>query len=289
MKRDTLKGYLFISPWLVGFLLLVFIPFLISIYLAFTHYDAISAPVWVGLDNYQKLFTDDPLFWKSLWVTLKYATIAVPLGIICGVALALMLNLQIGGIRLYRTFFYLPSIVPKVATCAIFSWILNPQIGLMNSLLRLIGVEGPAWLSSSPWAFYSLIIMSLWSIGGSMVIYLAGLKDVPVQLYEAAIVDGASPWQRTKHITLPMLSPVIFFNLVMGVINAFQYFTNAYILTQGGPQDSTTFYALYLFHRSWRYLDMGYASAMAWILFIIIMSITASLFKTRNKWVHYGR
>lgn len=288
MKGQTLKGYLFISPWLIGFFLLVAIPFIASIYLAFTRYDIVSPPVWIGMANYKRLFTEDPLFWKSLGITLKYAMIAVPLGTILGVGLALLLNLNIRGIRFYRTAFFLPSIVPMVASCAVFSWVLNPQIGLMNSLLRLIGVEGPAWLSSEPWAFYSLVMMSLWSVGGSMIIYLAGLKDIPVSLYEAAVVDGATPWQRTIHITLPMLTPVIFFNLVMGIINAFQYFAQAYIMTEGGPEDSTTFYALYLFQRSWRYLDMGYASAMAWILFVIVMAITILLFKTHKKWVHYG-
>jgi len=289
MKGQTLKGFLFISPWLIGFALLVAVPFVASIYLSFTHYDIISSPTWVGTANYKRLFTEDPLFWKSLIVTLKYALIAVPLSIVTGVGLALLLNLEIRGIRYYRTAFYLPAIVPMVATCAVFSWILNPQIGLMNNLLRIVGVEGPAWLSSEPWALYSLVIMSLWSIGGSMVIYLAGLKDIPLSLYEAAVVDGAGPWQRTLHITLPMLTPVIFFNLIMGIINAFQYFAQAYIMTQGGPESSTTFYALYLFQRSWRYLDMGYASAMAWILFVLIMLVTGLLFKTHRKWVHYGR
>lgn len=289
MKGQSLKGYLFITPWLLGFILLVAIPFVISIYLSFTRYDIISPSVWIGVANYKRLFTEDPLFWKSLLITLKYALIAVPLSIIVGVGLALLLNLEIPGIRYYRTAFYIPSIIPTVASCAVFSWILNPHIGLMNSLLRLVGVEGPAWLSSEPWAFVSLVFMSLWSVGGSMVIYLAGLKDIPLSLYEAAVVDGASPWQRTRHITLPMLSPVIFFNLIMGTINAFQYFTQAYIMTEGGPGNSTSFYALYLFKRSWRYLDMGYASAMAWILFVIIMTVTTLLFKTHRKWVHYGR
>lgn len=288
MKRESIKGYLFISPWLIGFVVFVLIPFVASIYLACTKYDIVSPPVWVGAENYRRLFFEDPVFWKSLGVTLRYALIAVPLGTVVGVGLALLLNLNIRGIRFYRTAFYLPSIVPMVATCAVFSWVLNPQIGLMNSMLRMIGIEGPSWLSSEPWAFYSLVLMSLWSVGGSMVIYLAGLKNIPASLYEAAVVDGASAWHRTVHITLPMLTPVIFFNLIMGTINAFQYFAQAYIMTQGGPEDSTSFYALYLFKRSWRYLDMGYASAMAWILFVIVMTITVVLFLTHRKWVHYG-
>lgn len=289
MKKKTIQGYLFLLPWLTGFVLLVALPFMISIILSFTDYNIVSSPQWIGLENYKRLFTEDPLFWKSLANTLRYAVIAVPSAMILGVGLALLLNLNIRGIRFYRAAFYLPSIVPMVAVCTMFSWILNPQIGLMNSSLRLIGVEGPAWLSSTPWAFYSLVLMSLWSVGGSMIIYLAGLKNIPLSLYESAIVEGAGPWHRTIYITLPMLTPVIFFNLVMGIINAFQYFTQAYIMTQGGPENSTTFYALYLFQRSWRYLDTGYACAMAWILFVLIMSITLLLFKTHRKWVHYGQ
>ncbi|MCW3097986.1 MAG: sugar transporter permease, partial [Chthonomonadaceae bacterium] len=192
------------------------------------------------------------------------------------------------GIGLFRTIFYLPSIVPTVATSVIFLWILNPEIGLVNGLLRNFGVVGPAWLEDKTWAPWSLVLMSIWGIGGSMVIYLAGLKDIPVHLYEAAIIDGASSLQRLRHITLPMLTPVIFFNVVMGVIGSFQYFTEAYVMTQGGPEDSTLFYALYLFQRAWRYLDMGYASAMAWILFVVVMVMTILIFRTQRRWVHYG-
>jgi multiple sugar transport system permease protein len=200
----------------------------------------------------------------------------------------LLLNMEIRGISIYRTIFFLPSIVPMVASCVVFVWLLNPQIGLVNSILHLFGWEGPAWLNKQPWAFWSLVIMSLWAVGGSMIIYLAGLKDIPDTLYEAAMIDGAGLWQRTRHITLPMLTPVIFFNLIMGIIGAFQYFTQAFAMTQGGPEESTTFYALYLFNRAIRYLDMGYASAMAWVLFLLIMCITAIIFKTHKKWVHYG-
>ena len=170
----------------------------------------------------------------------------------------------------------------------VFLWLLNAEIGLVNRLLKSAGIEGPAWLNSTDWAPRSLILMTLWGIGGSMVIYLAGLKDIPAHLYEAAIIDGAGPLQRLRHITLPMLTPVIFFNLVMGVIGAFQYFTEAYVMTQGGPEDSTLFYALYLFQRAWKYLDMGYASAMAWVLFLIVMALTGFLFRTQRRWVHYG-
>lgn len=285
--RRNLLGYAFISPWLLGFLLFVVGPFVASVYLSFTRYDVVSSPVWVGAANYQQLFTKDPLFWKSLSVTLKYAAVAVPLGIISGVALALLLNTEIAGISVYRTIFFMPSIVPVVATSVVFVWILNPQIGLINSILRRLDIIGPAWLQDSKWALWSLVFMSLWGVGGSMIIYLAGLKDIPAHLYEAAMIDGAGIWQRTRHVTLPMMTPVIFFNLVMGTIGAFQYFTQAFVMTQGGPEDSTMFYVLYLFNRAWRYLDMGYASAMAWILFVVVMVFTGAILKTQRRWVHY--
>jgi multiple sugar transport system permease protein len=285
--KKSLTGYAFIAPWLVGFLAFTAYPFLSSAYLSFTRYDIVTKPVWVGSANYHTLLTGDPLFWKSLGVTFEFALVAVPLGVIFGVVLALLLNLDLRGMGVYRTIFFLPSILPTVATSVVFLWLFNPEIGLINRLLRTVGLTGPAWLQSPQWALPSLVLLSLWAVGGSMVIYLAGLKDIPAHLYEAAAIDGASAWQRLRHVTLPMLSPVIFFNLVMGLIGVFQYFTEAYIMTQGGPEDSTHFYALYLFERAWRYLDMGLASAMAWVLFLVIMAVTGLLFLTQKRWVHY--
>lgn len=286
--RRNLTGYAFIAPWLIGFLVFTAGPFFSSVYFSFTRYDIVSAPTWVGLANYDALLNNDPLFWKSLFITIKYAVVAVPIGIIAGVALALLLNIEVKGIAIYRTIFYLPSIVPSVATTVVFAWILNPQVGLVNLILRNFGIVGPNWLADVKTAFWSLIVMGLWGVGGSMVIYLAGLKDIPLYLYEAAVIDGANAFQRMRRITLPMLTPVIFFNLVMGVIGAFQYFTQAYIMTNGGPEESTKFYALYLYQRAWNYLDMGYASAMAWVLFLIVVVLTALIFRTQKKWVHYG-
>ena len=286
--RQRWLGYAFISPWLLGFLIFTAYPFLASVYFSFTKYDIVSSPVWVGLANYRTLLRDDPLFWKSLYVTFHFALISVPLGIVAGVGLALLLNQNVRGIAVYRTLFFLPSVAPTVANAMVFLWLLNGENGLINRLLKTVGIEGPDWLNSTDWAPRSLILMTLWGIGGSMVIYLAGLKDIPSHLYEAAIIDGAGALQRLRHITLPMLTPVIFFNLVMGVIGAFQYFTEAYVMTQGGPEDSTLFYALYLFRRAWNYLDMGYASAMAWVLFLIVMVLTGFLFQTQRRWVHYG-
>lgn len=285
-KRD-LAGYAFISPWLIGFLAFTAVPFLASIYLSFTRFDILSPPVWVGATNYRVLLTDDPLFWTALGVTFRYALVAIPLATLAGVGLALLLNLDVRGISLFRTIFFLPSIVPAVANAVVFMWILNPEIGLVNGILRSFHIVGPAWLEDPAWAPWSLIFMALWGVGGAMIIYLAGLKDIPRHLYEAAVIDGAGAWRRLRHVTLPMLTPVIFFNLVMGIIGAFQYFTEAYIMTQGGPENSTLYYALYLFQRAWRYLDMGYASAMAWILFLLVMVFTALVFRTQKRWVHY--
>ncbi len=287
--KQYLTGYLFVSPWLIGFLAFTVWPFFQSIYLSFTRYNIVSPAKWVGTANYRMLLTQDELFWKSAWVTIKFAIISVPLAIIVGIALALLLNINVKGITVFRTIFYLPSIVPTVATSVLFIWILNPNIGLVNRVLELFGIKGPAWLNTSPWAFYSLVLMSLWGVGGSMIIYLAGLKDIPVHLYEAATIDGANALRKMRHITLPMMTPVIFFNLVMGIIGAFQYFTQAFVIApNGGPQDSTYFYSLYLYNRAWKYLDMGYASAMAWMLFLIVIVLTGLVFRTQKKWVHYG-
>jgi multiple sugar transport system permease protein len=264
-------------------------PFLRSVYLSFTSYDIVSPPQWIGTANYQSLLHDDPLFWKSLWVTIRYALVAVPLTTVVAIGLALLLNVEVRGQAIFRTIFFLPSIVPSVATSVLFMWLLNPELGLVNGLLRAVGIEGPAWLADTHWAHWSLSFMAVWGVGGSMVIYLAGLKDIPIHLYEAATLDGANPRQTLRFVTLPMLTPVIFFNVVMGVIAAFQYFTQAYVMTKGGPEGSTTFYALYLFQRAWQYLDMGYASAMAWVLFVVVTAVTGLLFSSQKKWVHFGR
>jgi multiple sugar transport system permease protein len=286
---QNLVGYLFISPWIVGFCAFTAWPFLQSIYLSFTRYNIVTQAKWVGLANYRMLLTQDDLFYQSAWVTVKYAAVSVPLAIVVGVALAILLNSDVKGIAVFRTIFYLPSIVPTVATSVLFIWLLNPNLGLFNRLLALVGIKGPSWLNTEPWAFNSLVLMALWGVGGSMVIYLAGLKDIPVHLYEAATIDGANGFKKLLKITLPMMTPVIFFNLVMGIIGAFQTFTQAYVITpNGGPGQSTYFYSLYLYNRAWKYLDMGYASAMAWMLFIVIVVMTAVVFKSHKRWVHYG-
>lgn len=287
--RQNRVGLAFVSPWLIGFLLLQVWPFLGSAWLSLTSYDLVSAPRFVGAENYRTLIHDDPAFWQSLWVTVRYAIFTVPLGVVAGVALALLLNVEIRGQAIFRTLFYLPSVLPQVATAVLFTWLLNPQLGLVNGMLRLFGIEGPAWLQDVKWAPWTLVMLSVWGVGGSMIIYLAGLKDVPTYLYEAATLDGASAWQRLRTVTLPMLTPVIFYNVVMGVIGAFQTFTEAYVMTKGGPEGSTTFYALYLFKRAWENLDMGYACAMAWVLFLGIAIVTSLLFRSQRRWVNYDR
>lgn len=288
LLRRRLQGLLFISPWLIGFILFTLYPFISSIYYSFTSYDAISAPVFIGLDNYKEFFRD-PLIRKALYNTFYYAIFAIPLGTIWGICVALMLNFKVRGLAVYRTLFYIPSIVPVVASSMVWLWLLNPQYGIINGLLYLIfKIPGPGWITDPAMAKPSLILMSLWGIGQTALIYLASLQDVPQSLYESAELDGASGFQKVIYITLPMISPVILFNVIMGLIGTFQYFTQAYIMTGGGPADSTLFYALYLYNNAFRYFKMGYASAMAWIMFLIILALTILMFKSSSRWVYYG-
>jgi multiple sugar transport system permease protein len=287
-QRNLRNGLLFIAPWLVGFFCFTLFPFVASLYFSFCDYDILSPPRFIGATNYVQLLTADPYFSKALYNTLFYTAFAVPLGVLAGVAIALLLNMKVLALPVYRTVYYLPSIVPVVAASVLWMWLLNPQYGLINAALGALHLPEPGWISDPNWSKPSLILMSTWGIGGSIVIYLAGLQDIPAELYEAAEIDGADPWQRIRFVTLPMLSPTIFFNLVMGLIGSLQYFTQAYVMTQGGPVDSTLFYSLYLFRRAFTYLDMGYASAMAWLLFLLIMALTAVTFRTSERWVHYA-
>ncbi|NKB66578.1 MAG: extracellular solute-binding protein [Candidatus Latescibacteria bacterium] len=289
-RSQHLAGYLFAGPWLLGLAVLTAGPIVLSIVYSFCRYDVLHPAEFVGLDNYRRLLFDDPIFWKSLGNT-AFMMLGVPLGMAVGLGIALLLNAQVRGMQIYRTIFYLPAIVPLVASAILWIWVLNPEVGLLNALLRLAGWgDPPNWLQSSSWLLGSksaLILMGLWSAGSGMIIWLAGLKGIPAHLYEAAQIDGASTWQRFRHITLPMLSPYIFFNLIMGIIGTMQIFTQAYIMTQGGPDDSTMFYAYYLFNNAFRYFKMGYASALAWILFVVILALTLIQLKTAPRWVHY--
>lgn len=285
--RRSLTGYAFISPWLAGFLCLSAGPLVASMLLSFCSYEVLSPPLWIGMDNYRELFLSDPLFWKSLDNTLIYALGSLPLGLALALLLALLLNQNVPGIGVFRTLFFLPSLVPIVATCVLWSWILSPHSGLLNQFLSLAGIRGPLWLQSESWSKPALILMALWGVGGAMIIFLAGLRNIPHQLYEAARIDGANTLRQLRHITLPMLSATTFFNLVVGAIAVLQLFTQVYVMTNGGPVDSTLFYTLYLFKNAFEYLRMGYASAMAWILFFLILALTALQFAFAKRWVYY--
>jgi multiple sugar transport system permease protein len=274
---------------LIGFAVFIVYPIAASLYYSFCAYDAIRPPHWVGLQNYQRLFMEDNLFWKALWNTLYLVVFGLPVGLAASLGIALLLNQRLKGIAFYRTLYYLPSITPVVATSILWLWLLNPEMGLVNVVLSRCGVgRPPAWLTDPFWSKPALILMGLWGAGGGMVLYLAALQDVPPSLYEAAAMDGANRLQQFRHVTLPMLSPVILFNLIMGLIGSFQYFTQAYVMTNGGPQDSTTFYALHLFNRAFLDFKMGYASAMAWVLFVLTLLCALVVFRTSARWVYYA-
>ena len=285
-RREFYAGYAFASPWFMGFLIFGGGPILFSLFMSFCEYDAFSPAHFVGLKNYIEMFTDDPLFYKSLWNT-AYMVIGIPLGMGLGMGIAMLLNYNVRGMAVYRTFFYLPAIMPGVAAAILWVWIFNAQQGILNTLLAKIGVTGPAWLQSENWSKPALIVMGLWGAGSGMIVWLAGLKGIPAHLYEAAILDGANRPRCFWHITLPMLSPYIFFNLIMGVIGTFQIFSQAYIMTQGGPVDSTMFYAYALFNNAFKYMRMGYASAMAWVLCAIVLVLTVVQLRFSKRWVHY--
>jgi multiple sugar transport system permease protein len=290
-RRNLRNGLLFISPWIVGLSAFLLYPILSSLFYSFCDYSVLEPPVFVGAANYAEL-ADDKVFWISLGNTAYYAVVALPLGMIVAIGLALLLNTKVRGMAVYRTIFFLPSIIPVVAIAILWLWIFNGKYGVLNYSLSLLGIPEkslPTWLDSPNWAMPALILMGLWGVGYAIVIYLAGLQDIPVALYESAEIDGANWWQKTLHITLPMLSPVIYFNLVMGIIGTLQIFAAPYIMTQGGPQRATHFYAFYLYNVAFEDLRMGYACAMAWILFLLILGLTLLATKLSARHVHYER
>lgn len=286
-RREALEGYLGISPWVIGFLLFTLGPILASLYFSLTQWNIVETPKWVGLANYVKLITDDPLFTKALQVTFSYVAMAVPLRLVVGLGLSLLLNLKIRGMDFYRTVFYLPAVLSGVAVALMWIWILHPEMGVVNNLLALVGIRGPRWFWDPSTALISVVIMQLWYVGGSAVIYLAGLQNIPPHLYEAAEMDGANRWARFWSITLPLLTPTLFLQLVTNLIDAFQVFTSVYIITQGGPLRATWMYMLYLYEQAFQEFNMGYASAMAWILTIIIVVLSIIVFRTSDRWVYY--
>jgi multiple sugar transport system permease protein len=289
-RRRLLAGVAFTAPWLLGMTVFLLYPLLAAAYYSLCDYSVLLPPLFVGLDNYVELF-HDVLFWKSLWNTSFFAVCSVGLSVLVALTLALLLNSRVKGIALYRTAFFLPSLMPLVAGSILWFSMYAGQGGVINTLLAKIGVTGPAWLSDPAWAKLAMVFMAVWGAGNSMVIYLAGLQDVPTSLYEAAIIDGAGFWQRLLNVTLPMISPVIYFNVVMGLIGGFQAFAQAMIMTSasGAPEQSTLFYVLQLYNVGFMDMRMGYASAMAWVLFVIILLFTFTATKLSKRWVHYDR
>lgn len=285
-RREALMGYLFISPWLIGFVVFLAGPILASLYLSFTTYKVTNPPTWIGLANYTRMFTDE-LFYHSLRVTLVYTVTSVPLALTMALFMAILLNQKVVGQRLFRTIYYLPSLISGVAVAIVFAWIFNARFGIINYFIGLLGIPGPNWLGDPDWTLPAFVIMSLWSVGGTTVIFIAALQGVPQSLYEAAEIDGASSLRRFWNITIPLISPVILFALITGVIATFQTFTTSYIMTGGGPSNASLFYLLYLYRNAFNWFEMGYASALAWFLFIIILICTGTLLRSSNAWVYY--
>jgi len=295
-QHNFVIGLIFISPWILGFLAFTLYPMIASFYYSFTEYHVKQPLVWIGVQNYTNLIKDK-LFWVSLANTLYMVLIGVPLSLIASFVSALLLNLKVKGQAYYRVIYFLPSIVPTVASTMLWIWILNPSSGILNSLLNIIGINGPNWFRDPLWAKPALIILGLWGIGGTIVIYLSGLQDVPLSLVEAAELDGANWWQRLTNITIPLISPITLFNLITGVIGMFQYFSQAYVFSTavtttgtaiGAPLNSTLFYTVYLYQAGFSFLKMGYASALAWILFLIILGSTILLLRTSERWTYYS-
>jgi multiple sugar transport system permease protein len=285
-RREAITFYILILPWLAGFLIFLAYPMLRSLYLSFTSYNLLSAPQWVGTQNFERIFSD-PDFWQSLKVTFLYALGSVPGGTIIALALAMVLSQKLRGVNFWRTIFFMPSILSSIAVAVLWLFIFRPEGGLLNQILGVFGIKGPDWLLSEDWALPALILMSWWSVGGQIVIYLAGLKGIPQVLYEAAEIDGAGSLAQFRYVTLPMLSPTIFFNVVLAIIGALQVFDAGWVMTRGGPNKATLFYMLNLYKRAFQMAQMGYASALAWILFIIIMVITLLVIRSSAAWVYY--
>ncbi len=294
MKRRTLTGYAFISPWIIGFLVFTAGPMLASLAISMNSWSLLSAPEWVGFENYSRLLTDDPLFWIGLGNTAFYVAASVPLGIAVALGLALLLNQPLRGMGFFRTAVYIPSITNIVAVSVLWLWIFNPEFGLLNAGLRLFGIHDILWLQDEHWSKPALIIMSLWSVGGSTIIFLAALQGIPHELYDAASLDGAGSVSTFFHITLPMISPALLFSLIIGIIGSFQVFAQAFVMTgtaqpgsEGGPNNSTLFIVLYLYKKAFQEFKMGYAAAIAWLLFFIILAFTLTQTRLSRRWVYY--
>ena len=285
--QETIAFYLFASPWLIGLLVFTLGPMIASFLLSFADYPLIVPPKWIGFENYIEMFTDDKLVWQSLKVTFLYSLGAIPLFLTTSFLIAMLLNQQIRGITIFRTIYYLPSVISGVPVALLWLWMLNPEFGLVNNMLKEIGIKGPQWFFSTTWVIPSFIFMNLWGLGVTMVIFLAGLQGIPAHLYEAAEIDGAGAWSKFRNVTLPMMSPIILFNGVIGIIDSFQIFTPAYVITNGGPANASLFYGLYLYNNAFKFFNMGYAAALAWLMFLIILIITGLVFRLTGSWIYY--
>ncbi|TPW31797.1 sugar ABC transporter permease [Martelella alba] len=287
--RKNASGYFFLAPWLIGFFCLTIGPALVSLYLSFTDFDLLQSPHWVGMANYVRMATADPKFTAAMHVTFIYVILSVPLKLAFALAVAMALNRGLKGLTVYRAIFYLPSLLGASVAIAVLWRQLFAADGMVNSVLAIFGIEGPSWISNPHYALYTLVILSVWQFGSPMIIFLAGLRQIPTDMYEAASLDGASAFRQFYRITLPLLSPVVFFNFVIQTIEAFKAFTPAFIVSggSGGPINSTLFYTLYLYQEAFGYFRMGYASALAWVLVVIIAIFTAFSFLTTKYWVHY--
>jgi multiple sugar transport system permease protein len=285
--REQIEFYICISPWLIGFILFTGGPIVYSIAMSMTNWTGLVQRQFIGLGNYTQLFFQDDLFWIVLRNTFYYGIASVLLGTAGALFAAMLMNHKLPGISVFRTFYYLPAVTTGVAIAIMWTWMFNPQVGMINFLLRRIGIQGPLWLASQQWAMPALILMSLWGIGTNMIILLAGLQGIPEHLYEAARIDGANGWHEFRHVTIPMLSPVLFFVVIISVIASFQIFDNVYVMTQGGPGTATLVYVMHLYRNAFEYQKMGYASAMAWILAFIILALTWGQFRASRAWVYY--
>jgi multiple sugar transport system permease protein len=285
-RREALHAYVFMSPVILGLLIFTLGPIIVSLFLSFSNYNLLNDPKWIGVDNYVKMY-GERLFWQSLRVSATYSIVSVPLGMTIALFLAILLNRAMRGIYTLRAIYYLPTVISGVGVAMLWRWIFNGQYGVINTLLRNVGIKGPNWLLDENYALIALIITSVWGVGGTMLIFLAGLQGIPAEINEAAEIDGAGKWEQFRYITLPMISHVTFFNLVLGIIGALQVFTDAYVITNGGPNNATLFIAVYLYRHAFQFLNFGYAAALAWVLFIIVMILTLLVFRSSPLWVFY--
>ena len=286
-RREAVEGYISLLPWIIGFVALTIIPIGVSLYVSMTQWTGIEPPRWVGFNNYTRMFTNDPLFWQALKVTLGFVARSLPLKLVLGLALALLLNLKVPGMNFFRTVFYIPAVISGVAVSLMWMWLMQPDTGVVNTMLYYMGIKGPNWFWDPHWALPSVALMSVWKVGGSAIIYLAGLQNIPAHLYEAAKIDGAGPWGRFRRITIPLLTPTLFFQLIIEMIDSFKVFTEAFVITKGGPLKATYFYLLYFYEEAFRNFNLGYASALAVVLTIIILITTIFVNYTSKRWVYY--